>query len=46
MVDKKICFLELSEEFPSDSKRIRIINGKRAIRIPVIEAILYMLRRY
>ena len=31
------CFLELSEEFRRDSKRVQISHGKRAIGVRVIE---------
>ena len=36
-----ICFLELLEEFCRDwKKRVRIVHGKRAIRVRAIEVIL------
>ena len=36
-----VCFLELLEEFVETEKRVRIIHGKRAIRVRAIEVILY-----
>ena len=45
VLDKKkslnICFLELLEEFCRTEKRVRIIHGKRAIRVRAFEVILY-----
>ena len=38
-----ICFLELLGDFVGSEKRVRIIQGKRAIRVRAIEVILYFL---
>ena len=38
---RNICFLEQSEEFRRDSKRVRISYGKRANSVRVIEVRLY-----
>ena len=38
-----ICFLDLSEEICRDSKQVRIIQGKRAIGVRVVEVLLHSL---
>ena len=39
-----ICFLQYWKNFVGTEKRVRIIQGKRAIRIRAIEVILYIAR--
>ena len=39
-ISLNIYFLELSEEFPRDSKRVRISHGKRVIGVRVTEVLL------
>ena len=37
-----ICFLSYWKNFVGTEKRVRIIHGKRAIRVRAIEVILYI----